>query len=128
MDIEVYNTNIEKETLENTDYRRVVFTGKKIQLVLMSLGPNEEIPKEVHHDIDQFIRIESGNAIANVAGKSYELKDDDCIIIPAETEHQIINSSSGNSLKLYSIYAEPEHAPGTVHKTKDDADSAEHHH
>jgi mannose-6-phosphate isomerase-like protein (cupin superfamily) len=126
--METYKENIEKETVDNTDYRRVVFTGDKMQLVLMSLKPNEEIPKEVHHEIEQFIRIESGKATAYVAGKEYNLEDDDCIIIPAETEHQIVNASDSEELKLYSIYASPEHPKGTIHKTKAEADAAEHHH
>lgn len=123
-----YKKNIEKETLENTDYRRVVFTGKKIQMVLMSLKGGEEIPAEVHDGIDQFIRIEKGKATAYVDGETFELEDDDAIIIPAGKEHRVVNASDSEDLKLYSIYADPEHPDGTVHKTKAEADADEHHH
>lgn len=123
-----FKTNIEKDTLENTDYRRVIFTGEKIQLVLMSLKGGEDIPKEIHNGIDQFIRIEKGKATATVDGETFELENDDVIIIPAGKEHQIINASDSEDLKLYSIYAEPEHPEGTIHKTKAEADAAEHEH
>ncbi len=124
----VYKENIESETTDNTDYRRVVFTGEKMQLVLMSLKPGEDIPNEVHTGIDQFIRIEKGHAKAVVDGKEYMLEHDDAIIIPAGKEHQIFNTSETEELKLYSIYADPEHPDGTIHKTKAEADADEHHH
>lgn len=123
-----FKTNIEKDTLENTDYRRVIFTGEKMQLVLMSLKGGEDISKEVHNGIDQFIRIEKGKANAVVDGQEFQLEEDDVIIIPAGKEHQIINASNSEELKLYSIYAEPEHPDGTIHKTKAEADSDEHEH
>lgn len=121
-----YKTNIEKDTLDNTDYRRVLYTGK-MQLVLMSLKKGEDIPTEVHHDIDQFIRIEKGQAMVRIDGEETELKDDDIIIIPAGSEHYLKNTGEGD-LKLYSIYTPPEHPEGTVHKTKEEADEAEHSH
>jgi mannose-6-phosphate isomerase-like protein (cupin superfamily) len=123
-----FKTNIEEDTLQNEYYRKVVYTGEKMQLVLMSLKGGEEIPSEVHTGIDQFIRIESGEAIAYVDGETYELKDDDCIIIPSGKEHRIVNQSDSQELKLYSIYADPEHKDGTIHKTKEEADADEHHH
>jgi mannose-6-phosphate isomerase-like protein (cupin superfamily) len=121
-----YKTNIEKETIKNNFYRKVLFTGKKIQLVLMSLKPLEDIPLEVHHDIDQFIRIEKGTALVIINGKNFKLKDDDAVIIPAGSKHYVKNTSKNKNLKLYSIYATPEHKPGTIHKTKAEADAAEH--
>ena len=125
-----FKTNIEKDTIENTDYRRVIFTGEKVQLVLMSLKPGEDIPEEIHTGIDQFIRIDAGKATAYVDGKTYELEDGDCIVIPAGKKHRIVNSSDSEDLKLYSIYAPPEHPDGTIHKTKAEADKyeQEHHH
>lgn len=123
-----FKTNIEKDTLENTDYRRVIFTGEKMQLVLMSLKGGEEIPKEIHTGIDQFIRIEKGQATAFIDGETFELEDDDAIIIPSGKEHRIVNKSQTQELKLYSIYAEPEHKDGTIHKTKAEADATEHDH
>ncbi len=122
--MKAFKTNIEKDTLENTNYRKVIFTGEKIQLVLMSLKPGEEIPKETHKDIDQFIRIESGQAKAYIGEENFDLKDDDVIIVPSGKPHRIINTSKSEELKLYSIYANPEHAPKTIHKTKSEADKA----
>ncbi|MFC1648125.1 cupin domain-containing protein [Nanoarchaeota archaeon] len=122
-----YKADIEKETLENEDYRRILHTGKMMQLVVMSLKPGEEIPAEVHHDIDQFFRVEKGKALIRVDDEKYELKDDDIIIIPAGTEHQVLNTGE-DDLKLYTIYTPPEHPDGTVHKTKAEADADEHHH
>ena len=122
-----YSVNIENETLENQNYRKVLFTGTKMQLVVMSLKKGEDISIEVHSDIDQFIRIEKGSAFVKIAEDEFNLNDDDVIIIPAGTEHYVKNTGEGE-LKLYSIYATPEHEPGTIHKTKEEADAAEHHH
>lgn len=121
-----YKTNIEKETVENTDYRRVLYTGK-LQLVVMSLKQGEDIPTEVHDDIDQFIRIEKGQAMVRIDGEETNLEDDDIIIIPAGSEHYVKNTGESD-LKLYSIYTPPEHPEGTTHKTKQEADEAEHEH
>ena len=118
-----YIGNIEKETLENTDYRRVIYTAKHSQLVLMNLQPGEEIGEEVH-ELDQFIRIESGNAKAILNGEEHELEDDFAIIVPAGMAHNVVNTGEAE-LKLYSIYSPPEHKHGTVHKTK--ADEKEEH-
>jgi mannose-6-phosphate isomerase-like protein (cupin superfamily) len=123
-----YSTNIEKDTLENEYYRKVLFTGKKMQLVVMSLKPGEDIPLEVHDDIDQFIRIEEGEALIKVGEEEFNLKDDDVVIIPAGNEHYVKNTSADKDLKVYTIYATPEHAPEAIHKTKAEADAAEHHH
>ncbi len=117
-----YSVNIEKETLDNEFYRKVLFTGTKLQLVVMNLKQGEDIPEEVHGDIDQFIRVEEGSAY-----EEFTLKDDDVIVIPAGTKHYVKNTGEGE-LKLYTLYATPEHPEGTVHKTKAEADAAEHHH
>jgi len=116
--------NIEKETLENTDYRRVLYTSRYSQLVVMNIEPGDEIGNEIH-GLDQFIRIEEGQAkvILNNSDE-YELKDDDAIVIPASTWHNVINTGD-KPLKLYTIYSPPEHENGTIHSTK--ADEKEEH-
>jgi mannose-6-phosphate isomerase-like protein (cupin superfamily) len=123
-----YSTNIEKETIDNENYRKVLFTGDKMQLVVMSLKPGEDIPLEVHNSIDQFIRIEEGEALVKIGDEEFTLKDDDVVIIPAGNKHYVKNTSADKYLKVYTIYATPEHSPGTVHKTKAEADAAEHQH
>lgn len=123
-----YIQNLEEETVQNTDYRRVIFTGNNVQLVLMSIKPGENIPKEVHDDVDQFIRIEAGEGKAILDGKEYALHDDSAIIIPQGTEHEIQNVSETETLKLYSIYTPPEHPDATVHTTFAEALEAEKHH
>ena len=121
-----YAVNIEAETLGNDNFRKVLYTAGHSQLVVMSIEPGDEIGEEVHH-LDQFIRIESGEALAQLDGEESTLEDDWAIVIPAGTRHNIINTSRTKKLKLYSIYSPPEHADGTVHKTKAEADAAEHH-
>ena len=123
-----YTTNIEKDTLENENYRKVLFTGEKMQLVVMSLKPGEDIPLEVHGHIDQFIRVEEGEAYIKIGEDEFNLKEDDIVIVPAGNEHYVKNTSAEKDLKLYTIYATPEHKDGTVHKTKEEADADEHHH
>ena len=117
--------NIEDQTLENTDYRRVLFTGKKTQLVLMSLQPGVEIGMEVHEDHDQFIRIESGSGVAILNGERHQLSDGVAVVVPAGVEHNVINTSTDAPLQLYTLYAPPEHPEGAVQKTKAD-EPAEH--
>ena len=114
-----YITNIEKATAENADYRRVLYTAKNSQLVLMSLKAGEEIGEEVHH-LDQFIRIEEGKCKVILDGVESIMEEDYAVVIPAGTKHNVINISASD-LKLYSIYSPPEHKDGTVHKTKADA-------
>ncbi|MCA9362404.1 cupin domain-containing protein [Candidatus Kaiserbacteria bacterium] len=119
-----YVANIEEVTKENTDYRRVLYTGEHSQLVVMSLEPGVEIGEEVHH-LDQFIRIESGKCKAVLNEDDvYELEDDWCVIVPAGTKHNFINESD-EVVKLYSIYSPAEHKDGLVQATK--ADDAEVH-
>ena len=120
-----YSTNIEKDTVENENYRKVLYTGK-MQLVLMSLKPGEDIPSEVHPEIDQFFRIEQGEAYIKVDEEEFNLKDDYIIIIPAGSQHYVKNSSEDKDLKVYTIYTPAEHPDGTIHKTKAEADAAEH--
>jgi len=115
-----YIVNIEKVTLENADYRRVLYTAKNSQLVLMSIHPGEEIGEETHH-LDQFLRIEQGVAKVILDGVETTVFDAWAIVIPAGTRHNVINTSSDVDLKLYSIYSPPEHKDGTVHLTKADA-------
>src|SRR4051812_42149496 len=112
--------NIEDQTLQNTDYRRVLFTGKKTQLVLMSLQPGVEIGMEVHEDHDQFIRVESGTGEAILNDERHQLSDGVAVIVPAGVEHNVVNTSKDKPLQLYTLYAPPEHPDGTVQKTKAD--------
>ncbi|HRN62742.1 MAG TPA: cupin domain-containing protein [Gammaproteobacteria bacterium] len=111
-----YVDNIEDRTLENTDFRRVLYTGAHLQLVLMSLQPGEEIGKEVHPGTDQFFRVEQGKATVLIDGVSHTLEDDEIVIVPAGAEHNVINAGDA-PLKLYTLYAPPEHRDGTVHAT-----------
>ena len=120
-----YVLNIEEETLANTDYRRVLYTAHNSQLVLMSLKPGEEIGEEVHR-LDQFIRFEAGNATVYIDEKIYEVSADWAVVIPAGSKHNVVNSGSVD-LKLYSVYAPPEHRDGVVHTSKEQADANEEH-
>lgn len=125
--------DIEQATLGNTDFRRALFTGDHVQLTVMRLAPGEEIGLEMHGNLDQFIRLEQGTARLTLSrskeqvDEEHEIKDDWAVIVPAGTWHNVINTGTGD-LKLYSLYAPPEHPPGTVHRTKADADAAEHDH
>jgi mannose-6-phosphate isomerase-like protein (cupin superfamily) len=118
-----YVTNIEQDTRANEDYRRVVFTGRNAQLVLMTLRPGEEIGREVHNGHDQFIRVEAGRGLAVLAGKEHALSDGVAVVIPAGVEHNVINTSADSPLRLYTLYSPPEHPEGTVHRTKRDEPS-----
>ena len=121
-----YVTNIEKDTVKNQDFRRVLYTGKNTQLVLMSLRPKEDIGEEVH-TLDQFIRVESGRGVAILDGVKHQISDGSAVVIPAGTRHNVINDSGSEELKLYSLYSPPEHRDGTIHPTKDDALAREEH-
>ena len=121
-----YVTNIENDTLENRDFRRVLYTGKNSQLVLMSLRPREEIGEETH-TLDQFIRVEAGSGAAILDGVKHQISDGSAVVIPAGTKHNIINDSDRDELKLYTLYSPPEHRDGTIHRTKTDALSHEEH-
>jgi len=121
MHMKGYVTNIEKLSLENENFRKVLYTDKNSQLVLMSLLPEEEIGEEVH-DVDQFLRVEKGTGIAILSGIPYDLADGSAIIVPAYTKHNIINTGS-DLMKLYTIYMPPHHKDGVVHRTKVDAEA-----
>lgn len=114
--------NIEELTLSNDFFRKVIFTAQHEQLVVMSIVPNGEIGKEVHEITDQFLRIEQGEGKVIMNGQEQAIKDGDAIIVPAGTEHNVINTSSEVSLKLYTVYSPPHHKDGTIHKTKEEAD------
>ncbi len=121
-----YVTNIEQQTLENEYFRQVLYTAKNCQLVLMSLPPGEDIGEEVHQ-LDQFIRCESGTGKTILDGVEHEYTDGSVVLIPAGTRHNIINTSADKPMKLYTLYAPPNHKDGTVHKTKADAEKDEEH-
>lgn len=113
-----YSDQIEEHTLRNLNYRKVLSTTNQLQLVLMSLKPNEDIGEETHSDVSQFIRVEKGQGLAVVDGQQYPMNDGNIIVIPAKSKHNIINLSSSNRLQLYSIYSPPEHPPGTLQRNK----------
>ena len=115
-----YVTDIEKDTLSNDDYRRVLFTGAHLQLVLMTLRPGEEIGKEIHEEHDQFIRVEAGIGSVVLDGQSRTISDGVAVVIPAGVEHNVVNTSRTEPLRLYTLYSPPEHPHGTVQRTKAD--------
>ena len=118
--------DIESLTEDNTDFRRVVYTGRYLQLVLIALQPGEEIGEEVHEDRDQFFRVEDGKGEVLIDGVRTKVKSDDAIIVPAGARHNVINTGD-EPLKLYTLYGPPEHKDGTVHATKAEADAHEEH-
>lgn len=118
-----FNTNIEKDTLENENFRKVLYTSKYSQLVLMSLAPNEEIGMEVHEDNDQFFRFEKGQGKCIIDGNEYEVKDGSAVIVPAGAQHNIINISATERLSMYTIYSPAHHQDGVVRKTKAEAEA-----
>ena len=117
-----YRDNIERQTVENEDFRRVVYTGHHLQLVLMTLQPGDEIGEEVHEGIDQFFRIEEGEGIISIDGVEHRVEDDDAVIVPAGARHNVINRSP-RPLRLYTIYGPPEHKDQVVQATKAEADA-----
>lgn len=125
--------NIENETVGNTTFRTAVYTGRHMQLTVMRLQPGEEIGREAHPDLDQFIRIEQGQARvefgtgSDAVDESHDVSDDWAVVIPAGIWHNVVNAGD-DDVKLYSLYAPPEHPEGTVHRTKAEADAAEQEH
>jgi mannose-6-phosphate isomerase-like protein (cupin superfamily) len=123
--------NIEDETKANDTFRTVVFTGEHTQLTVMRLGPGEDIGREVHPNLDQFIRIEEGQARVELGSsedrvdEQHDVEDDWAAIVPAGVWHNVVNTGPGD-VKLYSLYSPPEHPDGTVHRTKAEAEAAEH--
>ncbi|MDQ5949046.1 MAG: hypothetical protein QG589_172 [Patescibacteria group bacterium] len=122
-----YVTNIEKDSLENENFRKVLYTGPNSQLVLMSLLPGEDIGEEVHH-LDQFLRVEGGTGKTVLNGEEYPLEDGSAIVVPAGTMHNIINTSETEPMKLYTVYSPANHKDGTIHVTKADAMADEEEH
>jgi len=114
-------SNIEKDTLENENFRKVLYTSKHSQLVLMSLKPNEEIGMEIHPDNDQFFRIEKGQGKCIIDGNEYEISDGFAVVVPAGAQHNVINTSDTDELKLYTIYSPAHHKDGIVRATKEEA-------
>jgi len=119
-------TDIEKDTNENKNFRKVLYTGKNSQLVLMSLKPGEEIGAEIHKDTDQFFRVDSGSGEVVINGTNTPIKDGFAVVVPQGAKHNIINTGK-EDLKLYSIYSPPHHEDGTIHKTKEEAESSKEH-
>lgn len=120
-----YSTNIEKKTLENNNFREVLHTAPHSQLVVMTLQPGEEIGLERHGDGDQFIRVESGQGEAIMDGERHSLSDGVAVVIPAGAEHNVINTSPTEPLRLYTVYSPPQHPDGTVNRTKQEAEEYE---
>ena len=120
-----YSTNIEKMTLENSYFREVLQTAPHSQLVVMTLQPGEEIGLERHEDGDQFIRVESGQGEAIMDGERHSLSDGVAVVIPAGAEHNVINTSPTEPLRLYTVYSPPQHPDGTVNRTKQEAEEYE---
>lgn len=120
-----YHGEIESLTVNNTNFRKVLYTGKHSQLVLMSLAPSEEIGMEVHEDNDQFFRFEKGTGKVVIDGNEYDVKDGDAIVVPAGAEHNVMNVSGEEPLKLYTIYSPAHHKDGIARATKAEAESQE---
>ncbi|MCL5435955.1 MAG: cupin domain-containing protein [Patescibacteria group bacterium] len=118
-----FSANIEKFTLENENFRKVLYTGKHSQLVLMHLQPGEEIGMEVHPDNDQFFRFEKGRGKCIIDGNEYEVADGSAVVVPAGAEHNVMNLSDAEPLKLYTIYSPAHHKDGVVRATKAEAEA-----
>ncbi len=116
-----YHTNIEQLTIENTNFRKVLCTGEHSQLVIMSLLPNEEIGMETHPDNDQFLRFEKGEGKVIINDTEYLVNNGSVVIVPAGSKHNVINTSSEDPLKLYTLYSPPHHQDGMVRQTKEEA-------
>lgn len=121
-----FTINIEQATLENESFRRVLYTAKHSQLVVMSVPGGGEIGEEVH-DVDQFIRVEEGEGKCTLDGEEHALTEGFIVLVPAGVKHNIVNASAHDALKLYTLYAPPHHKDGTVHETKAEAEASEEH-
>ena len=119
--------NIEALTLKNGSYRKVLYTGKFSQLVLMSIKPGDEIGEEVHDDVDQFFRFEQGHGAVVIDGVKHRVRDGSGVVVPSGARHNVINTSKDEDLKLYTIYSPPEHQDGIVRRTKRVAEASEEH-
>ena len=120
-----YNGNIETLTVDNRDFRRVLYTGKHLQLVVMTLQPGEEIGSEVHDGIDQFFRFEEGEGVVDIDGVENRVEDGSGVIVPSGARHNVRNTGD-RPLKLYTLYGPPEHKDGITQATKADADVRHH--
>jgi mannose-6-phosphate isomerase-like protein (cupin superfamily) len=118
-----FTTKLEKETLQNDSFRKVLYTAKYSQLVLMNLQPKEEIGMETHDENDQFFRFESGQGKCIIDGIEYEVKDGDAVMVPSGAKHNVINTSDTEALKLYTIYSPPNHKDGVIRQTKEEAEA-----
>jgi len=121
----IFVDDIEKLTLENNNFRKVLSTNSHSQLVVMSLKPMEDIGMEVHDNVDQFFRIDAGQGKVVANGQEYEISNGYAIVIPAGTEHNVINTSETEDLKLYTVYSPANHPDGTIHVTKEEAEEYE---
>ena len=120
-----FKLNIEKDTIKNKNFRKVLYTSKHSQLVLMSLKPKEDIGEEVHPENDQFLRFEGGRGRVEIDGNKYTVKDGDAVVIPSGAKHNVINTSAADELKIYTIYSPPHHKDQIVRKTKAEAEANE---
>jgi len=127
MNMKGYIITLEKETEKNADFRRVLYTGKHSQLVLMSIKPGEEIGEETHENVDQFFRFERGEGKVIIDGVEHRIKDGDGVIVPAGAKHNVVNISKRVNLRLYTIYSPPEHQDGVLRHTKKEAMASEEH-
>ena len=118
-----YVINVEEATKENNNFRKVLYTAKHSQLVLMNLKPGEEIGMEVHLDNDQFFRVDQGKGKVIIDGNEYEIQDGFAVVVPVGANHNVINASDSEALKLYTIYSPPHHRDGVIHKTKAEAEA-----
>jgi len=117
-----FKSSIEKDALKNTNFRKVLYTSKHLQVVLMSLKPGEEIGAEIHKTIDQFFRFEGGKGKCIIDGNEYKVENGDAIVVPAGSKHNVINTDTVKELKMYTIYAPPNHQDGIINPTKNDAE------
>ena len=117
-----FNSNIEKDALKNENFRKVLYTSKHLQVVLMSLKPGEDIGEETHPNIDQFFRFEGGKGKCIINGNEYKVENGDVIVIPAGSKHNVINTDAVKELKMYTIYGPPNHKDGLINATKKDAE------
>ena len=120
-----FNSNIEQDTLDNTNFRKVLYTGKHSQLVLMSLRPKEEIGLETHGENDQFLRFEGGDGKVFIDDNEYSVADGDAVIVPAGAKHNVVNVSDSEELKIYTIYSPPHHKDGIVQATKQQSEESD---
>jgi mannose-6-phosphate isomerase-like protein (cupin superfamily) len=123
-----YSINLEEKTLAGNNFREVLYTTQRSQLVIMTLQPGEEIGLEKHEGHDQFIRVEAGQGVAILDGELHNLDDGVAVVIPAGTEHNVVNTSDSEPMRLYTLYTPPEHPDGIVHATRAEADEYEKQH